>query len=409
MIPNRLAAVIAASAIGLSLLAGCQTAAPKATGTQSSENAVQAETPAPESDNSDQEMFLELDLNDVSRQIMYGKDAEEWELPMTGCILTIPDSLRNLKGQVFADDVGETDISSDVFHCRLFYVPSTDQDREALADAFESYMADGAPDESLLAAVGEAENKFTERGYMPFLDILVFNEMFSLDQAKADAWISEETAGQNIELGQKGPYKYYCLTRDYSSMAAPIRDSFTDEYYDEFMTLVENAEQLVSNITATEPRPLKEEASDGAFISFETTDLDGNTVKSEDLFAGHKVTMINIWTTWCGPCVEEMPGLEELNKELAGKNCQIIGICDDTADDIQAIEEAKAILKEKGVTYTNLVQTEEMRDQLPTSVYPISYFVDSEGRVLASPELGANLNAYSARIDKILVQMTEVK
>ena len=192
-------------------------------------------------------------------------------------------------------------------------------------------------------------------------------------------------------------------------MAAPIRDSFTDEYYDEFMTLVENAEQLVSNITATEPRPLKEEASDGAFISFETTDLDGNTVKSEDLFAGHKVTMINIWTTWCGPCVEEMPGLEELNKELAGKNCQIIGICDDTADDIQAIEEAKAILKEKGVTYTNLVQTEEMRDQLPTSVYPISYFVDSEGRVLASPELGANLNAYSARIDKILVQMTEVK
>ena len=183
MIPNRLAAVIAASAIGLSLLAGCQTAAPKATGTQSSENAVQAETPAPESDNSDQEMFLELDLNDVSRQIMYGKDAEEWELPMTGCILTIPDSLRNLKGQVFADDVGETDISSDVFHCRLFYVPSTDQDREALAEAFESYMADGAPDESLLAAVGEAENKFTERGYMPFLDILVFNEMFSLDQA----------------------------------------------------------------------------------------------------------------------------------------------------------------------------------------------------------------------------------
>ena len=119
--------------------------------------------------------------------------------------------------------------------------------------------------------------------------------------------------------------------------------------------------------------------------------------------------MINIWTTWCGPCVEEMPGLEELNKELAGKNCQIIGICDDTADDIQAIKEAKAILKEKGVTYTNLVQTEEMRDQLPTSVYPISYFVDSEGRVLASPELGANLNAYSARIDKILVQMTEVK
>ena len=134
-------------------------------------------------------------------------------------------------------------------------------------------------------------------------------------------------------------------------------------------------------------------------------DLDGNPVKSKELFAGCKITMINIWTTWCGPSKEEMPFLEQLNKEFEGKDCQIIGICDNTIGDPAAVREAQEILKEKCVTYINLVQTEEINELLPIPAYPISYFVDSEGRVVTSPETGSNKNAYAPGIAEALKDM----
>lgn len=84
----------------------------------------------------------------------------------------------------------------------------------------------------------------------------------------------------------------------------------------------------------------------GKKVSFETTDLDGNPVKSEELFAGHKVTMINNWATWCGPCCGELPELEKLAAEIGEKDCRITEICDDTIDGEDAIGEAKKILSE---------------------------------------------------------------
>ena len=262
------------------------------------------------------------------------------------------------------------------------------------------------PDEKTLETLAQASEKYAEKGIMPFLDILVFGEEYSLDKAKAEASISEDLVGKEIDLGEYGVYRYYFLTRDYSSMETPLRASFTDEYYDEFMTLVKNAEQLTGNISCEEPVRMNQEASDGTIISFETTDLDGNPVKSEELFGGHKITMINIWATWCGPCKREMPFLENLNKELAEKKCQIIGICDDTSDDPDAIREAQEILAENGVTYINLVQTAEMKELLPIPAYPTSYFVDSDGRVVSSPEIGANVDDYAHRIEEALKEIS---
>ena len=394
---KKTVSVIAAAAMGLSLLGGCQSASP--TAAESQEQAVLADTIQ---DTPDEDSYAELDLEEIYNQVTHTKYDDKWELPLSGFTFTLPEDFRDLKGQVFPYDVGETGAGTGVFHCRLFYVPSPDEDREALAEAFGNYDPENDPDGSKLAAVAEVEAQFQERGSMPFLDILVFNDAFSIEEAQSEAWISESSLGKSIDLVQKGSYKYYCLTRDYTSIAGALKESFTDAYYDEFMSLVESADRFADNITATQPASVETAAPEEAVISFETRDLDGNVVSSKDLFSGHKLTMINIWATWCGPCVEELPGLEKLNTELLPKDCQIIGICDDTLGDPQAISEAKAILGETGATYTNLVQTEELREMLPIPAYPISYFVDSEGRILTSPEVGANLDAYRPRIDKVL-------
>ena len=83
----------------------------------------------------------------------------------------------------------------------------------------------------------------------------------------------------------------------------------------------------------------------GKIVSFETKDLNGNPVNSADLLRDKKVTMINFWATWCPHCVEELPELQELSKELEAQGCQMIGVCED-ADD--SGDDARQILSENG-------------------------------------------------------------
>ena len=423
---KKIVSMLAAAGLGLTLLAGCQSAAPTAADERPAENTSVTDTDAAETtaddeaagtdvadaetavadaetDVADAVQEYDFEIDTLTKEVVdYTKAIPVWNCPMTGFTFELPESFSELKGQVFTDEIGEIDIGAGVFHARLFYVPATDEEREALKEALSSYDPGNDPDGSKLAAVAAAEEKFHARGYMPFFDIIAFKDGITLDEAMAEAWISSDTNGSSVEIGKSGDYTYYYLTRDYTSMAPAINGSFTDEYYDEFMGLVEDAENIASHITITAPTPLKGTAEEGTAISFVTTDLDGNTVKSEDIFSGHKVTMINIWATWCGPCKDEMPELEKLNKEFADKGCQIIGICYDTMEDSGAIAEAKEILKEYGVTYLNLVETEEMSELLPTTAFPISYFVDSEGNTLGHPLVGAQLPEYSSMIDYAL-------
>ena len=112
--------------------------------------------------------------------------------------------------------------------------------------------------------------------------------------------------------------------------------------------------------------------------------------------------MINIWATWCDPCKGELPELEELSKELADQCCGIIGICADTTEGDETIANAKEILEDAGVTYTNIVATQEILDMMPQLAMPSTYFVDSEGVVLTNPVKGADFEKYTERIEEAL-------
>ena len=93
----------------------------------------------------------------------------------------------------------------------------------------------------------------------------------------------------------------------------------------------------------------------GNFPSFEGKDLDGNEIKSDELFSGNAVTVVNFWFTTCSPCVGELSELDALNKELSGKGGSLIGINSFTlGGDEAAISEAKAVLKKKDASYRNV-------------------------------------------------------
>lgn len=145
--------------------------------------------------------------------------------------------------------------------------------------------------------------------------------------------------------------------------------------------------------------------TEGSNVSFQTTDLDGNAVDSKDIFAENKITMINIWGTYCGPCVEEMPELEKSNQEYADKGAAIIGlVVDVTETDDSFLQEAKDIVKDTGVTYLNIKAWDGYKDQLSAPATPTTYFVDSEGKIVGKSVIGTNLDKYRERLDELLAQ-----
>ena len=147
------------------------------------------------------------------------------------------------------------------------------------------------------------------------------------------------------------------------------------------------------------------------FPAFEGKDLDGNTVKSSDLFSGNAVTVVNFWFTTCGPCVGELGDLDTLNKELSGKGGALIGINAFTLDGNEAaISDAKDVLTQSGATYQNVYfdsGSEAGKFVESIYAYPTTYVVNRSGRIVGDPIVGAitskaQADALQAQIDKAL-------
>ncbi len=129
------------------------------------------------------------------------------------------------------------------------------------------------------------------------------------------------------------------------------------------------------------------------FPAFEGKDLDGNTVKSDELFSGNAVTVVNFWFTTCNPCVGELAELDALNKELAEKGGALIGVNTFTLDgDEAAISEAKDVLAKKNATYQNVYFASDGEAGKFTEnifAYPTTYVVDRNGNIVGEPIVGA--------------------
>ena len=147
------------------------------------------------------------------------------------------------------------------------------------------------------------------------------------------------------------------------------------------------------------------------FPAFDGKDLDGNTVKSDELFSANAVTVVNFWFTTCNPCVGELSELDTLNKELAEKGGSLIGVNTFTLDgDEAAISEAKDVLAKKGATYQNVYfDSDGEAGKFTTNIfaYPTTYVVDRSGNIVGEPIVGAvtgktQAEALQAQIDKAL-------
>ena len=193
------------------------------------------------------------------------------------------------------------------------------------------------------------------------------------------------------------------------------KEQFTDKEYEwlkESATEISNIENRLTELEEKYPEIMQKSMDgdmsmpagsdtsnppdDGSmqkFPAFEGKDLDGNTVKSDELFSGNAVTVVNFWFTTCNPCVGELAELDALNKELAQKGGALIGVNTFTLDGNEAaISDAKDVLMKKGATYQNVYfPSDGEAGKFTTNIfaYPTTYVVDRSGNIVGEPIVGA--------------------
>ena len=205
--------------------------------------------------------------------------------------------------------------------------------------------------------------------------------------------------------------KEYAWLKESATEISNIENRLTEleEKYPEIMQKSMDGDMSMPAGSDTSNPP--DDGSMQKFPAFEGKDLDGNTVKSDELFSANAVTVVNFWFTTCNPCVGELGELDALNKELANKGGALIGINSFTLDgDEKAIAEAKEVLAKKGATYQNIYfgsGGDAGKFVENVFAYPTTYVVDRSGNIVGEPIVGAvtgktQAEALQAQIDKAL-------
>ena len=347
-------------------------------------------------------------------------DADVWTAPNCGFEMRLPEAFGNTKGCITVSDIGEgVNPGSGIVTAAAGYVSMPADEYNALVEEqMEAYMSGDleklneiiektdAIEWSLFSVYGINRDR-GEKELRTFLteEMNLSPEDFGGDEDLYASVVAINESMKYREIGEKDGLRYFLCSTDFDDFLKLMELQGVTEpdpvYLDEYKALLELTDQLADSVTLTGGVTLADPVETGSKLAFETTDLEGNPVTSEEIFSGHKITMINMWATWCDPCKNELPELAEMAKDFEKKGCQIIGLCLD-AEDEETMAEGRAILNNAGVDYLNITPFEGREELLPNTMFPTSYFVDENGIVLDEVINGALLTKYPKALEKLL-------
>lgn len=213
---------------------------------------------------------------------------------------------------------------------------------------------------------------------------------------------------EHKELGTSadGKFKYYLSVN---------KDAEAD--------LTAEIEQIETTLTEMTPfdgrQSVFDQPSEGTNLdaenvgTFETTDINGNTY-TESVFSDYDLTLVNAFTTWCSPCVNEMPELEKLYQEMKDQGVGVVGMVMDTVGedgttDEETVKKAQALQEKTGVTYPLLIPDEgKLNGRVQgLQTFPESFFVDKEGNIVGDAIMGSNdLASWKEKVENQLEEIT---
>ena len=300
------------------------------------------------------------------------------EIPDVGITMELPMNLEELKGHFEGIDMGEISPGMGIYYYGSTYYALT---KEEVMELSSREMT-------------EEEMEYVSGRVFYGVDLFSFKEDMSFEDLNAILGTDFDPANAR-ELGKADGYVFYSHYDPELSDASDVEP----EYVEEFQELVD---AFLEGSGLTLAAPLEKGAGlVGKMIQFETEDLDGNPVKSEDLFAEHEITMLNIWGTWCPPCKGELGELAKINEKIQKLDCAVVGLLEDGNKE-EGRAAASSLFEENGTNYVNLMPYEGFQEDLQISAFPTTFYVDRDGVILAPPLIGAYVDAYEPMIYSLL-------
>lgn len=147
--------------------------------------------------------------------------------------------------------------------------------------------------------------------------------------------------------------------------------------------------------------------------NLQTMDIDGKEFSGKD-FSDYDLTMVNVFATWCSPCVQEIPDIAEIQKEMKGKGVNIVGVVTDTVDQTgenqEALEKAKLIRERSKAEYPFLIPDKSNFNGRLSGIqaFPETFFVDKKGQIVGETYSGShNKKAWLEIIEKELAKVKQ--
>ena len=297
-----------------------------------------------------------------------------------GITLTYAPSYEEAKGTILPYGGTEIGSGSGIYESGLLYIA---MDRER----YEDIAAGDTP--------SDEETDLIQNRYGVLLSIISADNGMSIEDVNDYAGGVLDTTYASV-IATSDDCTHYL----YDDPESVLPEDVDAVYREEFDALKADTAALLAASEFGTPVSLTDSML-GRSIHFETTDTEGNPVKSEELFGAHEITMVNIWASWCGPCVNELAELEEINGRLAEKDCAIVGLLYDGNDET-GLSDGRNTLGEKGVTYTNILPPDDVDSLFYIPAFPTTYFVNREGTVVGRPVIGADVSQYEKVIDELL-------
>ena len=346
--------------------------------------------------------FMQLDTD--------GK--KTWTAPLAGIQeCKVPETFLNAKGGVRASGGKELFYGTGIVSLDVGYLPFTEAEYDAFVDWIGEYIkAHENPTDEDKIEYAKKVDEYNSNAYHLFSVFGIDNNGTAEDlktaleqnfrkQGAPDDKLREYLNKIEIfEAGGAESYKFYLMR--YERKSADFKETQAD-YREEYDALFDAVDSYAANFTFMRPLALAQLVAEGTGLTFETKDLNDNTVIGSELFASHKATMLNIWSTTCSACMSEMPDIKKMAEEFEAKGGQVVGLVYDAMDE-DLILDAKEIGEDLGLDFVNLLPTQEMRDFFKVQAFPTTYFFNEKGEVVGEPIVGVIQEGYIARMNEML-------
>ena len=310
-------------------------------------------------------------------------EEEPQETDIVGIRMDLSEVAANAKGTLLPNPIGVFDDDRNIYVMPIYYIAMPKDEASAIL-----YDMD---------ATDEETKKLNER--YTVLHVIVASAVDS-DQTlkviseKLEMDYSEQFARAEV-IGTADGFTFYAIPeRDEQKISA-----FDEEYRAEYDKLQQELFDIEKSATLFAPvDPAKKMV--GQKLEFTTTDIDGNTVTSKELFAANEITVVNCWGLWCGNCMNEMAELKKFHDKIQEKGCGVVGLEYEYEWDDEVVKNSKDALNGFGITYPNVLIPEELVEELLG--FPTTFFVDKEGTILCMPVTGAYVDKYESALESLL-------